>query len=46
MTFDGVLLDGPNREDGTISSYTHSYRSGILEAVTTSLPETQQVPGV
>jgi hypothetical protein len=45
MTFDGVLLHGPNREDGTITSYTHFYRSGILEAVTTSLLETQQVPG-
>lgn len=45
MTFEGVLLHGSSREDGTIGSYTHFYRNGILEAVTTSLLETQQVSG-
>jgi len=45
MTFDGVLLHGPALEDGTVTFYSHFYRNGIVEAVTTSVLEAQQVPG-
>jgi hypothetical protein len=46
MTFDGaMLLHTPANADGTFRSYTHFFRNGILEAVTTSLLETRQVPG-
>jgi len=41
MTFDGVLLYGSLQEDGTVSSYAHYCRNGILEAVNTSLLEWQ-----
>src|SRR6185312_17103860 len=43
MTFDGVLLYGSLQEDGTVSSYAHFCRNGILEAVNTSLLESSQV---
>ena len=43
MTFDGVLLHGSLQEDGTVSSYAHFFRNGILEAVNTSLLESSQV---
>ena len=44
MTFDGVLLHTPLLADGAVA-YVHFYRNGTLEAVHTSLLETQQVPG-
>jgi hypothetical protein len=45
MTFDGVMLYGYTDADKKVSSYAHFYRSGILEAATTSLLETGQVSG-
>jgi len=45
MTFDGAMLYTPSNADGTFKSYTHFFRNGILEAVTTSLLENRQVPG-
>jgi hypothetical protein len=45
MTFDGAMLHTWADTDGRVTSYTHFFRNGILEAVTTSLLETQQVPG-
>lgn len=45
MTFDGAMLHTPLDAEGRVSSYVHFYRNGILEAVTTSLLETRQVPG-
>ena len=45
MTFNGAMLHTPVNVDGTFSSYTHFFRNGILEAVTTRLLETRQVPG-
>ena len=39
MTFDGVLLYTPTDLDGRVSFYTHFYRSGILESVSTVLLE-------
>jgi hypothetical protein len=45
MTFDGVMLHTHADADGRIDSYVHFFRDGILEAVTTSLLETRQVPG-
>ena len=44
MTFDGAMLHTPLDAEGRVSSYVHFYRNGILEAVTTSLLETRQVP--
>lgn len=45
MTFDGLVLHGPMRDDGTIRSYSHFYRTGIFEAATTSLLETSETFG-
>jgi hypothetical protein len=45
MTFDGALLFGNPDADGKIALYTHFYRNGIVEAVTTMLLETRQVAG-
>ena len=45
MTFDGAMLHTPLGTESRVSSYVHFCRNGILEAVTTSLLETRQVPG-
>lgn len=39
VTFQGVLLKGEPDQNGRFNSYTHFYRSGILEAVSTDLLE-------